>query len=91
MSYTVNGTSCDYVSLANYNSSSAGTLGNPTYMHATDVVGHYVVPNYGSIGYNALSHGNTTPSCSGYFNITSAYGANAGDCNTQYINSSCNQ
>ena len=91
MSYTVNGTSCDYVSLANYNSSSAGTLGNPTYMHATDVVGHYVVPNYSAIGYNALTHGGATPSCSGYFNIASAYGANAGNCNTQYMNSSCNQ
>ena len=90
MSYTVNGTSCDYVSLENYNSSSAGTLGNPTYMNATDVVGHYVVPSYSAIGYNALTHGSNMPSCSGYFNISSAYGANAANCGTQYINSSCN-
>jgi hypothetical protein len=91
MSYTVNGPSCDYVSLSKYNSSSAGTLGNPTYMKASDVVGHYVVPNYSSIGYNALTHGNTSPSCSGYFSINSAYGPNAANCNTQYMNSPCNQ
>jgi len=91
MSHTSNGNSCDYVSLSKYNSSSAGTLGNPTYMNASDVAGHYVVPSYSAIGYNALTHGATSPSCSGYFNITGAYGANASKCNTQYMNSPCNQ
>jgi hypothetical protein len=92
MSDTVNGSSCSYTNLQNYNSSTAGSLGHPAErsVRATTVSGNYVVPNYSAIGYNALTHGEQG-SCSGYFNITSAYGANANNCNTQYSNSPCNQ
>ena len=88
MSDTVNGSSCSYTTLNNYNSSTAGSLGSPAYS-ATTVKGYYVVPNYSAPGYNALTHGNDTPTCSGYFNVTSAYGANAANCNTQYSQMPC--
>ena len=88
MSDTVNGSSCSYTTLNNYNSSTAGSLGSPAYSAST-VKGYYVVPNYSAPGYNALTHGNDTPTCSGYFNVTSAYGANAANCNTQYSQMPC--
>ena len=90
MSDTVNGASCSYVSLANYNSSAPGSLGSPA-VPTNTVSGVYVVPNYSAIGYNALTHDSSSPSCSGYFNIASAYGAGASQCNTQYHQSPCNQ
>ena len=89
MSDTVHGNSCSYTSLSNYNSSSPGTLGAPAYKAST-VVGSYVVPNYSAIGYGALTH-DVAPSCSGYFNITNAYGANAANCGTTYGISPCNK
>ena len=91
MSDTVNGNSCSYVNLSNYNSSSAGTMGHPDSGSRSTVTGSYVVPNYGAIGYSALTHDSSVPSCSGYFNITSAYGQNADTCNTTYSMSPCNQ
>ena len=89
MSDTVNGASCSYVNLSNSNSNSAGSLGSPAVPPHT-VTGTYIVPNYGAIGYGALTHDSSAPSCSGYFNITGAYGQNASQCNTQYSRSSCN-
>jgi hypothetical protein len=88
MSNTVQGLSCSYVNLSNYNSTSEGSLGSPP-LRAATVSGSYVVPNYAPIRYDALSHGDTQPSCSGYFNIKGAYGANAADCNTEYMTSDC--
>ena len=90
MSDTVHGASCSYVNLSNYNSTSAGTLGSPA-VPPTTVSGHYVVPNYSAIGYGALTHDSSMPSCSGYFNIQNAYGANAAQCDTQYSQRPCNQ
>ena len=49
----------------------------------------YIVPNYKPLGYNALSHGQSVPSCSGYFNIYSAYGQGSGSCNTTYSTRLC--
>jgi len=89
MSETVKGSSCSYVSLSNYNSSSAGTLGSPA-ANPNTVTGTYVVPNYAAIGYGALTHDASSPSCSGYFDIQTAYGANANACDTQYSSSKCN-
>jgi len=88
---TVNGPSCSYVSLANYN----GVQRNPQsvgmpYVPATTVSGVNIVPNYDTIGYNALTHGDA-PSCAGYFSIEGAYGSNAANCNTQYMQRLCNQ
>lgn len=82
-----NSVPCDYATLQNYNAQMAGVVGaNPT---SNVVTGQYLVPNWGSISYNALQYG-AIPSCSGYPSITNAYGAGAGNCQTQYINSPCN-
>ena len=92
-SNTVNGPSCSYVSLANYNgvppANDRGGMGAP-HVPATTVSGLYVVPEYGTIGYSALTHGEA-PSCAGYFNIESAYGKGAANCNTQYMQRMCNR
>ena len=85
---TVNGPACSYSTLGNYNGSSRGTMGHPT-VPATTVSGSYIVPDYGTIGYNALTHGDV-PSCVGYFNITNAYGKNAASCSTRYSQRLCN-
>lgn len=90
MSDTVNGSSCSYTSLSNYNSSAPGTLGSPA-VKRSSVSGSYVVPNYSAIGYDALTHNNAPPSCNGYFNISNAYGADAGSGKTNYRMSPCNQ
>ena len=94
MSDSVHGSSCSYTNLSNYNQKSAGTLGTPA-VPPTTVSGSYVVPNYGAIGYNALSHDSTTPSCSGYFNICNAYGGcdsqGGFNCGTSFSRSACNQ
>ena len=90
MSYSVNGNSCNYVTLTDYNSSSPGMLGQPA-VPATTVTGHYVVPDYKPITYDALTHGDGNHyGCSGYFNVTKGYGADAANCNTQYSQSTCN-
>ena len=88
MSYTVHGASCSYANLSTYNSSSDGTLSSPAF-RASANRDSYVIPQYGAVGYNTLTHENSDPSCAGYFNIQSAYGANADDCNTQYGNTDC--
>ena len=88
-SNTVNGASCSYTNLANYNASAPGTLGQPA-VPASTVIGMQVVPNYAAPGYDTLTHGGAAPSCSGYFTVQSAYGPNAAECNTQYYNRPCN-
>ena len=90
MSYSVNGNSCNYVTLTDYNSSSPGMLGHPA-VPATTVTGHYVVPDYKPITYDALTHGDGNQyGCSGYFNVTNGYGLDAANCNTQYSQRPCN-
>lgn len=49
--------------------------------------GVYIVPQFAAISYDSLT--SAVPSCSGYSNIDSAYGAGAGNCNTQYTTSLC--
>lgn len=88
---SVNGPSCAYVSLSNYNGvqKMPRAMGTPV-VPATTVKGVYVVPDYGTIGYSALTHG-TGPSCAGYFDITSAYGKGAENCNTQFMQRMCDK
>ena len=88
-SNTVNGASCSYTNLANYNASAPGTLGTPA-IPASTVIGYQIVPQYSAIGYDALTHGGVSPSCNGYFNVTNAYFPGAENCNTQYYNRPCN-
>lgn len=48
----------------------------------------FVVPQYSAIGYDALTHGQSG-SCQQYFNIMSAYGKDAGSCQTRYSTRLC--
>ena len=83
------GAACSYATLSQYNSN--GQLNVPVPDRTRAVSGMYVVPTYGlGAGYNSLTHGNKAGSCNGFFNITSAYGRNANNCNTQYVKTLCN-
>jgi len=75
---------CSYQTLCAYNSNGAMAPVQPS-----QTVGTYVVPMWGAIGNDALTHGGSG-NCGGYFTIMSAYGANAGKCNTEYATSNCN-
>ena len=86
---SVNGPSCSYNSLSNYNGYSKRGMNHPQ-VAPTTTSGMYIVPDYAAIGYNALSHGGS-PSCAGYFTINSAYGVNANNCSTKYMKRLCNQ
>jgi len=57
-------------------------------LRAGTVTGAMVVPTYGAIGYNALTHG-VSQSSGGHFNITDAYGAGASSCSTPYATRIC--
>ena len=89
----VNGNSCSYATLGHYNVTSAGTM-NQARAQATQLgpggeqQGVYIVPNYHAPGYDTLQHG-SAPTCGGFFNINSAYGANANNCNTQFVQRLC--
>jgi len=54
------------------------------YDDSANYVPHYNVPNYAPINTNALTHG-AAGQCGGYFDIMAAYGADAGNCATNYI------
>ena len=82
------GAACSYATLNHYNSHSSMAVPVPD--RTRGVSGSYVVPNYGGLGYNALTHGQKVGTCSGFFNITNAYGKNANNCNTQYVRTLCN-
>ncbi len=76
------GAPCSYTTLCNYSDSSFGP-GKPR-----PVGGVYVVPTYSAPGYDTLNH-NGQGGCGSYFNINSAYGADAGQCNQAYTTSLC--
>ena len=50
--------------------------------------GVFLTPNYGGIGYDALTHG-VAGGCQQYFNIQDAYGSGAGNCKTSYTSRAC--
>ena len=77
------GSSCAYAPLGNYNGEYS--MGVPAQGSVSS--GSYIVPSWGAIGYDSLT--STVPSCSGYYNITNAYGADAGSCQTTYRTSLC--
>lgn len=81
---TVNGASCAYATLNNYNQ---GNRGMSPPVPATTVSGYYVVPtwNYRPT-YDTLVKGSC---CGGYANILGAYGKNADSCDPQYVKKSC--
>jgi hypothetical protein len=82
---TVGGSSCSYASLSTYNNGSKG-MSPP--VPATTVSGVYVVPSWSAASYNTLSH-DSAPSCSGYFSVTNAYGKNANNCSTKFVQKLC--
>jgi hypothetical protein len=81
------GSGCSYTTLSHYNSN--GQLKVPVPERDQGLSGSYIVPKFGGLGYNALTHGQVG-SCSGFFNITDAYGKGANNCNTKYVRSLCN-
>ena len=93
----VTGNSCSYNTLGHYNATSQGTMNQARAQAAPQLgpggqqQGHYVVPIFGhGYGYDTLQHGkNNVPTCSGFFNIGSAYGANANNCNTKFVQRLC--
>ena len=79
---------CNFATLSNYNSN--GQLKVPIPSRTRGAIGAQVVPSFGlGYGYDALTHGQA-PTCSGYWNITNAYGKNANNCNTMYVRTLCN-
>jgi len=64
-------TSC-YATLAGYNSRVAGTINGPTAVSARRSQKFQAVPVWGSMGYEALTHGENFR-CGGYFTIEGAY------------------
>lgn len=78
--------SCDYAKLGNYNNVSCGSVSSPHHHK------QQIVPSYGGVGYNTLSHPNyhsNCPSSDGFFNIEKAYGSRYE--NRHYVNSLCQQ
>ena len=82
---TVTGASCNYTTLSHYNVG-AMAMQSPTNVTTT---GKYVVPQFSAPTYDTLMHG-AVPSCSGYFNINSAYKTSSdGNCAQQYVTKLC--
>jgi len=81
---TSQGAPCSFASLGNYN---ADYSLNGVPAQGRVVSGKFIVPQYNAIGYDSL----TSPvlSCSGYGNITTAYGKDASSCQTTYRTSLC--
>lgn len=76
--------------MTNKNNATNGMMGSaPMNPQSANVSGFYLVPNYQAPGYDTLTHGGKG-SCSGFFNITNAYGANADKCSTQFLRKICN-
>jgi hypothetical protein len=78
---SVNSSPCAYTQLGSY-------LGSNSPHHAP-VSGTYLTPQWGAIGYDALTHGGAAGSCNSYFNINHAYGNGSGNCHTKYTRRLC--
>ena len=85
-----NGPTCQYASLEGYNNDSNKHMNVPQSPMQQANSGSYVVPSYGiNAGYNTLTHGQSTPSCNGYFGIGAAYGVDANNREQQYVRKMC--
>ncbi len=82
--YASSSGSCAYAALGAYNAEYS--MNGPSFQGRLSS-GAYVVPTYSPISYDSLTA--TVPSCSGYSNIMSAYGADSGSCQTTYRTSLC--
>jgi hypothetical protein len=83
--YTMTSDACSYKQVYEQ----CGSQGNSNGVNPVPTSGQYVVPDYGAIGYDALTHGNAGGGCNNYFNIEQAYGAGAGSCSTSYSVRAC--
>jgi hypothetical protein len=81
---TINSSACQYTNLGSYN----GCNSSMPPLKPGVTSGVYLTPNYGAIGYDALTHG-ITGNCANYFNIQDAYGSSAGNCSTTYTSRLC--
>lgn len=81
--FSAGSSSCAYAPLGNYNNNYSMGVAPQGKMSS----GSYIVPAWGAIGYDSLT--SQVPNCSGYYNITGAYGADAGSCQTTYRTSMC--
>jgi len=81
--YSAGSSACSYAPLGQYTGDYS--MGVPFQGKVSS--GLYIVPTWGAIGYDALT--NKVPNCSGYYDVNSAYGADAGNCQTTYRTSLC--
>ena len=77
------GAACSYASQGNYTADYSMSVPFQGKLSK----GMYITPSWGSIGHDDLT--NKVPTCSGYFDVNSAYGSNAGNCQTTYRTSLC--
>jgi hypothetical protein len=96
MSEVNSSSACNYTTLGHYNAVNAGTMEHARASQSGHSVGPggtrqgvYVVPVWGAPGYDTLTHGFKAPTCSGHFNISQAYGGNAANCNTRFVERLC--
>jgi hypothetical protein len=81
--YMSGGAACSYAALGNYTADYSLNLAP----QGKVISGAYIVPTWSPITYDSLS--SPAPSCSGYSDITQAYGKGAGSCQTTYRTSLC--
>ena len=84
---SVGAASCNYATLNSYNRSQGMKPSVPAGFVPGSMVP--VFPTFGSVGYASLQHGKQGGSCSGYFNVQSAYGSGAYNCGTKYLHKVC--
>jgi hypothetical protein len=95
MSYVTNeynnasagGPACTYASLGHYNQGMGSGPIAPVPAGVPSMK-YQVVPVYGSMGYNALTHGTKVPGCTQYFNIGTAYPSYPNGC-TKFTSRLC--
>jgi hypothetical protein len=76
---------CNYTILQSYNA--PYQMGVPPQTNKV-ITGNYIVPSFGGFGYDSLT--SKVSNCSGYSDITSAYGGDAaGRCQTTYTTTLC--
>jgi len=85
---SVGAASCNYASLHGYNRGQGSHPPVPAGFTPGSMVP--IFPTFGTVGYASLQHGQSQGSCSGYFNIQSAYGSGAANCGgTKYLHKVC--
>jgi hypothetical protein len=81
--YSAGGAACSYAALGSYNDGYSMNVAP----QGKQVSGMYIVPQWSAISYDSLT--SAVPSCNGYYDITKAYGSDAGSCQTTYRTSLC--